>query len=148
MKLDKNKINWLHVFEIALFIGALVFSITMFIRVINNANLFYQNEMKKPEIANHEFLATIGRSNRIATVFVSMFIIILPLLCISVICFIVNRSNNILIDKMFIILYSIIVGVFLTVWLSNLNALSNISDNKFVWSLRYAFRSAVGLSVY
>ena len=140
-----NKINWLQMIEIALCVGAIIILIVMFVRVCHNANAFYQAEMARPENADLELLVHIGRSERISSAFIALAILTVPLLALSIVGLFVNRNEN-RIDKIFTSIFAVIAGAFLIVWLASLPNAS--SDNYFVWSLDYAFKSAVGVSVY
>ena len=140
-----SKIKWLNVVEIMLFVGFVIFVCVMFARVCNNANAFYQAEMARPENADLELLVRIGRSERISSAFIALAILTVQLLALSIVGLFVNRNEN-RIDKIFTSIFAVIAGAFLIVWLASLPNAS--SDNYFVWSLDYAFKSAVGVRVY
>lgn len=139
-----NKVNWLQIIEIALCIGAIIFLIVMFVRVCHNANVFYQTEMTHPENADLEILVIHARNQRIASAFIALAVVFVPLLAFSVVSLFVNHDHNGM-DKIFVGVYALIVGAFLIVWLCSLDKTSN---DYFAWSLNYAFRSAIGLYVY
>lgn len=149
MKVFLKKINWLHILEIALFIGVLIFIIFMWIRVNQNAAISYAIERETEGVLEPIYRLYIRRLSK----FLAILILFSGLLVIDFMCLLKNcNGERYIIDKVMISMVASVIGIILLVWMSgNGNASATRSDPLFDDSfkdlLSYAFRSAVGLPV-